>query len=191
MKTTQVLYNEIADPELARRAAAGSREAFGELVSRHHQVVRSMLWRVLGDPGEVDDLAQEVFLAALRGVSGFRQQSNFSTWLLSIARNQAITHLRKKRRLEGQVLSGLDQWLLQQQLASLSEDRGESPTLQALQECLGQLNDDHRNLIREIYFQERSAADVARQSGQAKNAVRMRLMRIRQALSACIQRQTR
>ena len=186
-----MLYNEIEDQELVRQAAAGSREAFGELVSRHHQMVRTMLMRALGHRSEVDDVAQEVFLSALRGVAGFRQQSSFRTWLLSIARNQAITHLRKQRTLAGQTLNGLDRLVLQHQIASVADGYVEPPNMAALQACLGQLNEDHQHLIKEIYFQDRSAAEVARQTGQAKNAVRMRLMRIRKALSACMQRQTR
>ena len=190
MKTTPVLFNEIEDRDLVQHAAAGSREAFGELVSRHHRLVRTMLWRVLGDESEVDDVAQEVFMSALSGVAGFRQQSSFQTWLLSIARNKAISHLRKKRTRAGKAINGLDQMVIQHQIASIADGKVESPALDALRQCLDQLSTDHRRLVEEVYFKERSAADVAREIGQPKNTVRMRLMRIRKALSGCIQRQT-
>jgi RNA polymerase sigma-70 factor (ECF subfamily) len=189
MKTKPVLFNEIDDQELVNRAAAGSREAFGELVSRHHRLVRSMLWRVLGDQAEIDDVAQEVFMSALSGVAGFRQQSSFPTWLLSIARNKAISHLRSKRNRDNCVTNRLDQLVIQHQIASIADGKVESPALEALQRCLERLPSEHRQLIQAVYFEDRSPADVARESGQARNTVRMRLMRIRRALSGCIKRQ--
>jgi len=173
-----------------RQAAAGSREAFGELVSRHHRIVRTMLWRVFGDQSEVDDVAQEVFMSALTSVAKFRQESSFQTWLLSIARNKAITHLRKKRSGSGHEISSLDQFVIQHQVASIADGKVESPKLDALRQCLEQLAEDQRRLVKDIYFDGRSAAQVARETGQAKNTVRMRLMRIRKALSGCIKRKT-
>ena len=108
MKTMTVPFHEIDDHQLVRQAAEGSREAFGELVSRHHLRVRGMLWRVLGDPTEVDDIAQEVFISALVNVGDFRQQATFSTWLLAIARNKAISHLRRKTTAAGKTKNNLD-----------------------------------------------------------------------------------
>lgn len=172
------------------QAADGSREAFGELVSRHHRIVRSMLWRVLGEPVEVDDVAQDVFMSALGSVADFKHQSTFQTWLLSIARNKAISHLRKKRTRLGKVVCGIDQFVIQNQIASIAEGQVDSPRLDALQQCLDRLTDQHRQLIEQVYFDDQSAADIARESGQAKNTVRMRLMRIRKALSGCIKRTT-
>ena len=75
MTTKTVAFNEIDDRELVKQAAAGSREAFGELVSRHHRLVRSMLWRVLGDEAEVDEWHEDD-LGVNRNVSdalGFRE----------------------------------------------------------------------------------------------------------------------
>ena len=191
MKTIQLIYNEIEDSSLVCEAVAGSREAFGELVSRHHRIVRTVLWRVLGDESEVEDVAQEVFMSALAGVADFRQQSSFQTWLLSIARNKAITILRKRQSEPGKAVNGLEHLIVQHQMESMLAGSVETPTLDALRWCIDQLSEDHQRLVNDIYFEGRSAAQVARDRDQAKNPIRMRLMRIRKALSGCIKKKTR
>ena len=129
---------------------------------------------------------QDVFMSALGGVAGFRQQSSFQTWLLSIARNKAITHLRTKRHRADK----LEHLVIQHQIASVADGQVDPPVLDMLRRCLEQLKEEHQDLVNEVYYKEQTAADVARQMGQARNTIRMRLMRIRQALAKCIQRQT-
>jgi RNA polymerase sigma-70 factor (ECF subfamily) len=86
------------DRELVQAAAAGSREAFDELV-RRHQVAMLTLVRVLtGGRGDVDDLAQEVFVRAWRSLASFRGDSTFRTWLHRVAINVVRTsHARRGR----------------------------------------------------------------------------------------------
>jgi RNA polymerase sigma factor (sigma-70 family) len=79
-----------ADTELiARVLAFEDHAAFGELVRRHQSAVRTFLRHLIpGDHALVDDLAQDTFLQAYRGLAHFRGGSAFSTWLLGIAHNQ-------------------------------------------------------------------------------------------------------
>jgi len=150
----------------------------------------SMLWRAIGNSGEVDDLAQEVFMAALTGVGSFQGQAKFQSWLLSIARHKAIDHLRKRGNQKSVAGQKMDQFVRQRQVAAMLGQGIEPADFQALRRCLDKLSDDHRQLIQQVYFEDRSAADVARSTRQAGNAVRMRLMRIRKALSGCIKKET-
>ncbi|MDG2013924.1 MAG: RNA polymerase sigma factor [Pirellulaceae bacterium] len=188
MKTMPLPIHQIDDHQLVQLAAEGSREAFGELVSRHHLKVRAMLWRSLGDESAVDDVAQEVFMSALSGVSRFRQQASFSTWLLAIARNKAISHLRKKCTASGKTVSGLDLAVIEHQIQILDEGKTEPANLDALRNCVTKLSDSHRQLVQEIYFNERSTAELSAATGVARNTLRMQLMRIRRALAGCIER---
>ncbi len=90
-----------SDPELITRAiATGDRAAFGELVLRHQSAVRLFLRHLTrGDAALADDLAQETFLQAHRGLARFRGEAAFSTWLLGIAHN----HWRNARRRQREV----------------------------------------------------------------------------------------
>jgi len=78
-----------ADAELiARTLADDDRAAFGALVLRHQSSVRNFLRHLArGDAALADDLAQETFVRAYRGLARFRGDANFSTWLLGIAHN--------------------------------------------------------------------------------------------------------
>ena len=83
---------------LLRQAAGGSREAFALLVRLHQAAVRWCLVRYVRDPATADDLAQEVFLAAYQNLATCRSAGSLRGWLLGIARNVAIQHVRSESR---------------------------------------------------------------------------------------------
>jgi RNA polymerase sigma factor (sigma-70 family) len=79
---------EKADDELVGSSLRGDRQSFRLLYRRHQQRIRQILYQ-LCDPVSLDDLVQEVFLRAWKGLPKFRQNSQFSTWLYRIAWNVA------------------------------------------------------------------------------------------------------
>jgi RNA polymerase sigma-70 factor (ECF subfamily) len=80
----------VTDLELVRLAQAGDTEAFGELVERNRRAVFRAALAAVGSAAEADDVAQEAFVTAWRKLSGFRGDSQFRTWLLSITWRKAI-----------------------------------------------------------------------------------------------------
>lgn len=92
------------DAELIARAiVSDDRAAFGELVRRHQSAVRRFLRHLAGgDHARADDLAQETFLHAYRGLKRFQGNSSFATWLLGIAHNC----FRNAQRRQREVLHG-------------------------------------------------------------------------------------
>lgn len=78
----------VADDLLIERCLKGDRHSFRLLYHRHQSRVRQILYQ-LGDPTALDDLVQEVFLRAWKGLPKFLQSSQFSTWLYRIAWNVA------------------------------------------------------------------------------------------------------
>jgi RNA polymerase sigma-70 factor, ECF subfamily len=87
---------EAHDAELARAARQGNRAAFGRLYDRYVGMVHGILLARV-PPSEVDDLVQEVFLAALDRLSGLREDGAFGGWLVTIARNRAHDYHRRAR----------------------------------------------------------------------------------------------
>jgi RNA polymerase sigma-70 factor, ECF subfamily len=85
-----------SEPELIRRARAGDEDAFSELVVSHAGRVYAALRRFGLDPQEADEVSQEVFLRAWRGLAGFGERSRFSTWLYRIAFNEAQRRLSRR-----------------------------------------------------------------------------------------------
>ncbi|MCA9706268.1 MAG: sigma-70 family RNA polymerase sigma factor [Myxococcales bacterium] len=87
----------VAEPALVVRAGRGDRVAFAELVRRHQGKVRALLLRLAGSPSLADDLAQEVFLRAYRGLVGFEGRSSFGTWVYRISYNVYLNHRTRTR----------------------------------------------------------------------------------------------
>jgi RNA polymerase sigma-70 factor, ECF subfamily len=86
------------DRPLVSRAQAGDTAAFEALVRRHERWVFTLTLRLVGDRGEAEDMAQEVFLKAYRGLPRFKGTSRFSTWLYAIASHHCLNHLRARGR---------------------------------------------------------------------------------------------
>ena len=82
------------DDGLVHAAREGDRAAFGRLYDRYARMVHGILLARV-PPREVDDLLQEVFLAALRQLHALRDVSRFGAWLSAITRNRANDHYRK------------------------------------------------------------------------------------------------
>jgi RNA polymerase sigma-70 factor, ECF subfamily len=85
-----------SEHELIRRARAGDQDAFGQLVVMHADRVYGALRRFGLDPSEADEVAQEVFVRAWRGLPRFEERAQFSTWLYRIAFNEAKRRLARR-----------------------------------------------------------------------------------------------
>ena len=78
---------------------AGKADAFQELVERYQRPVFRMISNLIGDCHMAEDITQEVFLAVYRKLSTFDpMRCRFSTWLFTIARNQSINYLRRRKK---------------------------------------------------------------------------------------------
>lgn len=89
---------EQTDLELVRRAQRGERGAFDLLVLRYQHKVVKLVARLLRDPAEAEDVAQEAFVKAYRALSTFRGDSQFYTWLYRIAVNTARNSIASRQR---------------------------------------------------------------------------------------------
>ena len=111
---------EPTDLDLVRLAQAGDLDAFGELVERNRRAVFRAALAAVGSATEAEDVAQEAFVTAWRKLAGFRGDSQFRTWLLSITWRKAID--RRK---------GISRWL---KIAAFpSKDEAGEETLDVLE----------------------------------------------------------
>ncbi len=96
--TTDAGLAQEAVEDLVERAKAGDRPAFGQLVEVYQDKIYGYVSRMLGDPDEAEDVAQETFVRAYRSLPHFRGAASFHTWLYRIASNLAIDVARRNRR---------------------------------------------------------------------------------------------
>ncbi len=133
---------EESDQDLVRRCVKGDSRSFRCLYQRHQSRVRAILYQ-LCDPTTLDDLVQEVFLRAWKGLPKFRQSAQFSTWLYRIAWNVASD----QRQIAAKGRSRLEA------LTHQSPTHQEAPDLMHLhyqdlvQRGLKNLSFDHRSIL--------------------------------------------
>ncbi|MGE5485888.1 MAG: RNA polymerase sigma factor [Ignavibacteriales bacterium] len=91
---------------LVSRARSGNVDAFEQLVLSYEKKVYNLAFRMMGNPEDASDVAQEAFLRAFSSLSRFRGDSSFSTWIYRIVSNICLDELRKRGR---QRVSSLDE----------------------------------------------------------------------------------
>ena len=184
------------DRRLVDRAKAGDVRAFEALVRRYERWVFTLALRMVGDRGDAEDIAQEVFLKAYRGLQGFRGGSRFSTWLYAIASHHCLNHLAgrdsRARRAErtgnptdrhgGVLPSALDRVADASPGPDAVLERQE--LTRAIQNELVQLTEHHRMVIILRDVQGMSYEDIAATLGVELGTVRSRLHRARMELKA-------
>lgn len=87
------------DVALVRRTLTGDQQAFAALVEKYKDSVFNVAYRMLGNPSEAEDVAQEAFVRAYTQLHTYKDTHRFSTWLLSIASHLSIDQLRRRRFL--------------------------------------------------------------------------------------------
>jgi RNA polymerase sigma-70 factor (ECF subfamily) len=85
------------DLVLIKEALAGDQSAFKQLLKKHREAIYHVVFRIVHNPQEAEDLVQETFMKAFGSLSSYSSQYKFSTWLYRIAANSSIDYLRKKK----------------------------------------------------------------------------------------------
>jgi RNA polymerase sigma-70 factor (ECF subfamily) len=156
------------DAELARAARHGSRAAFGRLYDRYSRMVHGILLARV-PYGDVDDLVQDVFLAALRQISALRDDGAFGGWLAMIARNRAHDYHRRAR-----------EWTeLPDQIPAPDSH---TPEALAALEAIRTLPDAYRETLMLRLVEGLTGDEIAARTGLAPASVRVNLHRGMQLL---------
>lgn len=178
---------------LVQRARRGERQAFEELVRSHLEQVWAVAWRILRHREDAEDVVQEVFVAAQKGLARFRGGSRFGTWLHRIAVNRALNHrARGAERLRRASLSlgggpgeGVPDLPGPETAGPLARlEAGELGRL--LRKCLEKLPAAWRAALALRVNEELSYERIAEIQETALGTVRSRLSRARLALRDCM-----
>ena len=168
------------DRALVQAALYGNQMAFGELVTRYQGAVFNMCYRMLSDPTEAEDAAQEVFVRAWNQLRTFQMDRRFSTWLLSIASHYCIDMLRRRKPS-----APLDDVAL---FVQSDDPEPEDVAIQAeqsemVQRLLNTLPDKYRSVTVLRYYNDLSYDEIARATGLTESAVKTQLHRARKMLA--------
>jgi len=180
-----------SDEALVERLKRRDEAAFNVLVSRHQGRVYRLLLRLLGDPAEAEDVAQEVFVTVFKAIDGFRGDSQLSTWLFRITvnhgKNRLKYHARRARDAQRELTeatTGGDGLLTTGSVPERPDQKAEA--LQAerlLRVALARLDDEQRELVVLRDVENLSYEEIQQQTGLPIGTVKSRLHRARLALT--------
>jgi len=164
-----------ADASVLDRARRGDRSAFDELVRRYQKRIYNLAYRILRSREDAEDVTQEAFLRAFRGLPRLRDETAFAHWLGRIASNLCLSRLRSPdRRAEVPT----DPQLLPEPSAGPDDWSAEEMT-HALRVALMHLPSKYRLAVTAFYLQGRSCEEAARLAGVPVHTLRTRLYRAR------------
>lgn len=184
---------ERSDAALVGLCRDGDADAFNVLVRRYKDRVYNVVYRFVGNREDAEDVAQETFVRAYRGIQDFRGDAQVYTWLYRIAGNLARNRLRdrsRKGRNRGTSLDALEESAPGVAQAATRtnrtpEDVASERELNAiLQQCLDELPDHYRMVFVLRTFDRLSYDEIAECVGCPKGTVKSRLNQARSLLHA-------
>lgn len=168
------------EASLVARAQAGDVGAFERLSGAYADRVFMLLLRLLGDRSEAEDVTQEVMLRAWQGISKFRGQSSYFTWLYRIAVNEANRALDRRSRRPAGVAIGADELQLPAPAALDPSRQAENSELRrALARALAELPPQLRTALVLRDVEGLSTQDAAEIAGISRAAFKSRLHQAR------------
>jgi len=179
-----------ADAALMLRVKQGDSSAFAELVDKYKQPVMNLVYRMLRDPTEAEDLAQNVFLQVHKSAARYEVSAKFSTWLFTIARNLSLNEIRRRSRHPAESLDASHPDQDDQPLRQFEDRKTFSPpeTLlhgeleQKIEQALAELPETQRTAILLCRQDELSYEDIARVLGCSVSATKSVIHRGRETL---------
>ena len=167
--------------ELVARVRAGDEEAFRLIFDRYSRPVLGFIFDMIGDRHTAEDLAQETFVRAFRGLAGLRDESKLSTWLFQIAKNVARESLRERRR------GGASVEIDDEEVFFELQDQGPTPAGRLLDKelngvigkALMRLDEDKRLVFTLKVLQHRSYEEIAEITGFSVGKLKTDLHRAR------------
>ena len=175
----------LSDPQLIEAARDGDQEAFGELLRRHHRRCLNLATSILRDRGEAEEETQNACWKAFEQIDRFRGQSEFSSWLFRIVKNQCLMRIRRRQgvrfvRLDDRRRDTGSEPI--QLPAAGSDPEGELGTWeihQVLRAEIGRIPPLLRNAIVLRDVQQMSMNELAEELGITIAAAKSRLLRAR------------
>jgi RNA polymerase sigma-70 factor, ECF subfamily len=176
---TQAASHEASDEALLALIAGRDKRALQSLYGRHHLRVYRFALHFLNDEAAAEDTVSEVFIDVWRQAGRFEGRSQVTTWLLAIARNKALSLLRRRSAEE-----------LDDEVAEFIEDPSDNPEIamqktqraSVLQDCLTQLSPAHREIVDLVYYHEKTVEEVAEIIDVPTNTVKTRMFYARKRI---------
>jgi len=168
------------DIEIISQVLRGDRQAYARLVSRYQDYVFTLVFRIVKNREDAEEVAQDVFIKAYRALADFKGASKFSTWLYTIANTTSLSFLRKKKlevhSLDNERIFEVADSQESAMTANLIETKSRTTMVTRAIEMLGA---DDAEIITLFYKADQHLDEIARILGIEPNTAKVRLHRAR------------
>ncbi len=172
----------MTDEQVVEGVRGGETRLFEELVVRYQDRVYGMALRLTRSREDARDVAQEVFLAAFRGLGSFKGDARFSTWLYRIAWNRSADWLRARKRPDRRAGSLEETAEVVDGRADPAADHLRGEERAGLRRAIGELEEHYRVVVELHHYQELSYEQISEVLGVPVKTVETRLYRARKQL---------
>jgi len=176
------------DSEIIKDALRGDQAAYKRLMRKYHDAIYMLIYRMVREKAEVEDLTQEAFIKAFSSLRNFNNEYAFSTWLYKIATNNCIDYIRRKKlqpfSLDKPIDSDQDQYAFEVPDTSFEADKPiiERQRANFLEEAIDALPEKYRRVIILRHKEERDYREIATILHLPLGTVKAHLFRARELL---------
>ena len=168
------------------RARRGDADAFEQLVAAYRNQVFRLALRMCGNEADADEVAQEAFLSAWKGLPNFRGESRFSTWLYQLTTHAAINLMRREKRQAA--VEDIDEITAADDGPSPQQQVERTETQREIRSALMQLPEEYRQVLLLRFMQELSYEEIGRALKLPVGTVKSRLNRAKAQLKDILSR---
>ncbi|HET8549229.1 MAG TPA: sigma-70 family RNA polymerase sigma factor [Bryobacteraceae bacterium] len=182
------------EADLVRRVQARDEIAFREIVERYQSKVFSIIYGILRNHNDAEDIAQQVFAKIYFSIANFDFRSSLLTWIYKITVNECYDYLRKKRvrkLVYESDFSEEDSLLMENSEPASDHKPAVDTTLERrdyLMKLLSKVSEEDRMLILLKEVEGHSVEELAEMTGLNENTIKVKLFRTRQKLLKAAQR---
>ena len=188
-----IINSNVDDKELVNRILKGETLLFATIIKNNEGLVAQITFRLLNNPEDRKDIAQDIYLKAYKNLSGFKFQSKLSTWIGQIAFNTCFNFLEKKKvilldnKLQENENSNSALELAANKLIDLSNNEAEnilfrSELTDILHSAIDYLTPLYKTLITLFHYEDMSYEEIAEITGMPIGTVKNYLFRARKGL---------
>jgi len=180
--------SRVEDHELIRLAIKGDQKAFDKLKHKYHDAIFNLVYRMIRDKEEVEDLTQEAFIKAFSSLRSFNEEYAFSTWLYKIATNNCIDHIRKKKlpsfSIDRPIRTKDDEISFEVPDSTYEPDRDviDRQRRTLIEEAIESLPPKYRTVIRLRHTEEKEYQEIAELLSLPLGTVKAHIFRARELL---------
>ena len=187
-----LISTALTDHELVALAQKGNEKAYRELLGRYQRPVFSLIYRMLRDREQAEDLAQETFVRVFNHIDRYDPKYKFSSWIFKIATNLTIDHIRKKEvatvSIDGSRYAVTADEIEASTISVASDDENPEELLEAkelgssIEEAIGSLRAEYRTAILLRHVEGREYQEIADIMGLPLGTVKTFIHRARKEL---------